>query len=433
MKKKKLLTHWVVGVWALAMLVSCEDMLTIDELSDSTVEKGYYTSAQRVEQAVIGGYVDLRRALLANHAWLMYGEARTGDLRVDRAFYPHVAGQVLTRNDRNLAQLADWAYFYDVIKDANQVLVILDGLGADVLFAYHGDLFKGEALALKSYAYFYVARTWGLAVSAEQHDFGKAMNQAEAITRAATYAAEARGLLPWLLLNDDQIESAAVTAVRFNKTAVSNLLAQQYLWLGKNAEAYRITADMAVEHRADSLADFGLSMGRDDRTAVPAAPLNSEVSIPADRLDALYPEGDRRREGLFRLSADNKQATFVNDARDQLVLLPRKELLLLLAEAAWKTDRFDEAKQRLVQAAAGATENYAELTESQFADALLTERKRTLIGNGQLFFDLIRFNRVQVTIPAFTDADIQGGAAYWPLSSRSLSDNGLDQHAYWRR
>lgn len=423
----------MAGVLALAMLVSCEDLLTIDELSNRTVEKGYYTSAQRVEQAVIGGYVDLRRALLANHAWLMYGEVRTGSLRVEQPFYTYVAAQALVQHDRDMAQLADWAYFYDVIRDANRVLVIIDQVADDVLSAYQYNLFRGEALALKSYAYFYIARTWGMAVSAEQGDFGKVMNREAAVERAAGFATEACSLLPWLLLNDDRIESAAVTAVRFNRTAVTNLLAQQYLWLGKNTDAYRITADIAVESRVDSLADFGLSMGRDDRTAVPAVPLGSAVSIAVEKLDALFPEGDRRRESLFRLSADRKQATFVNDARELLMLLPKRELHLLLAEAAWKTDRFEEAKQRLVQAAAGATENYAELTESQFADALLTERKRILIGNGQGLFDLIRFNRVKTAIPVFTDADIAGGAAYWPLAPRSVSDNGVVQHPYWGR
>src|SRR5690606_31913054 len=111
----------------------------------------------------------------------------------------------------------------------NEVLRIIDGVTDDILSTYHYNLFKGEALALKSMAYFYVARVWGMVPSAESADFGQLMDETAAIERAAAFAREAHTLLPWMLLNDDQIESAAVTAVRFNKTAAAILLAQENL------------------------------------------------------------------------------------------------------------------------------------------------------------------------------------------------------------
>ena len=52
-------------------LSSCSDFLTVTP-ENRTEEDGYYTSAQRVDQAVVGVYVDLRRALLTNYAWLMF-------------------------------------------------------------------------------------------------------------------------------------------------------------------------------------------------------------------------------------------------------------------------------------------------------------------------------------------------------------------------
>jgi hypothetical protein len=39
-------------------LSACKDSLTI-EPDNRTVAEGYYDSAQKIEQAVIGGYVDL--------------------------------------------------------------------------------------------------------------------------------------------------------------------------------------------------------------------------------------------------------------------------------------------------------------------------------------------------------------------------------------
>ena len=432
MNKIKRMTYWSAGLLLLLALVSCSDYLTLEELDDRTVAEGYYTSTQRVEQAIIGGYVDLRRALLTNHAWLMYGEARAGELQVATAYYPMVANQQLTVADRQLARLADWEYFYDVIYDANEVLRMIDEVNGDVLSAYHYNLFKGEALALKSLAYFYVARIWGAIPSAEKADFGQPMDEASAVERAAGFAREAYGLLPWLLLNDDQIESAAVTAVRFNKTAAAILLTQENLWLGNDEEAYEVMAGLATEERADSLSDFGLAMGKDERGGVTEEPLNgSTVSISAANLAAIYPAGDPRQGSLFRLSADEQQATFIVRDQERLDLLTINEHFLLLAETAWKTGKLEEGKTWLMKAADGATENYGALTEAEFADALLRERQRILIGSGQRFFDLKRFGKVSTALPVFSEADIQNGAAYWPLAQRSLSGSGLTQHSYW--
>ncbi|WP_188505149.1 RagB/SusD family nutrient uptake outer membrane protein [Parapedobacter pyrenivorans] len=432
MNKKKHIIYWPVGLLLVAVLASCSDYLTLEELDNRTVAEGYYTSTQRVEQAVIGGYVDLRRALLTNHAWLMYGEARTGELQVEVAYYPKVAGQQLTVADRQLARLADWEYFYDVIYDANEVLRLIDAADGDVLSTYHYNLFKGEALALKSMAYFYIARIWGIAPSAEEADFGQPMDEAMAIERAAGFAREAHGLLPWILLNDDQIESAAVTAVRFNKTAAAILLAQENLWLGNDQEAYQLMADLATEARADSLSDFGLAMGKDERGGVTEEPLNaSMVSISAANLAAIYPDGDARQGVIFRLSADEQKATFIVRDQERLGLLTINEHYLLMAEAAWKTGKLEEARTWLTEAADGGTENYSELTEAEFGDALLRERQRILIGSGQRFFDLKRFGKVSAYLPIFSTADIQNGAAHWPLAQRSLNGNGLTQHSYW--
>src|SRR5690606_5755479 len=97
MLKMNNMTHWMkhwkfISLLAIVLLCSCRKSLTVEQ-ENSTVEEGYYQSAPRIQQAVIGGYVDLRRALLANYAWMMYGEARAGDLKVAVAFQQQVASQ----------------------------------------------------------------------------------------------------------------------------------------------------------------------------------------------------------------------------------------------------------------------------------------------------------------------------------------------------
>jgi len=410
-------------------LPSCKDSLTI-EPDNKTVINGYYDSAQKLEQAVIGGYVDLRRALTANYAWLWYGEARTGDLEIAVDYQQTILDQKLTSDNRFVRQLTDWGYFYDVIKDANDLLDIVNNSG--FLTSYHRNLYKGEALALKSTAYFYLARIWGNVPSAEKNNRGKLLTNQEAVTLASTFAAEAKGILPWILLNDDGIESVAITNVRFNKSAITILLAQQQLWLGKTQEAYTNLAGTFSTIPADSVSSFGISLGVDRRTELPAAPLGAAVvSLSLDRLNAIYPSGDTRRGSMFNINTTQNRATLIVKDATILELLPQREINLLIAEAAWRIAHLDEAKTYLTRAAAGATENYNTLTDVTFADALLKERRRMLMGTGQRVFDLIRFDKVPAFMTVFSDEDVRKGAAYWPLSASSVSSNSLSQNTFW--
>lgn len=422
----------LIPIVVLTVFSSCKDSLTIEDLENRTVSNGYYDSPQRIEQAVIGGYVDLRRALLANRAWLMYGEARTGDLNVAVDYQKQVLSQHLMADNRYLEQLSDWGYFYDVIRDANDILDIINQADASTLNAYQRNLFKGEALALKSVTYFYLARIWGEIPSAEKNNMGTSLSNQEAVTLAATFASEAKDLLPWMLINDDGIESVALTGIRFNRTAITSLLAQEQLWLGNSQNAYDLLTNTFTEATQDSLSGFGLSIGVDRRTEIPKNPLDgSVVTMSLEKLNAIYPTGDARRTSMFNISADEKVATLIVGDANVLELLPKREVNLLFAEAAWRSGHLNEAKTYLIKAAAGATEDYTALSEETFADALLMERRRMLAGTGQRVFDLIRFGQVRIDIPLFTDADVQNGAAFWPLSTNSAEGNSLNQNSYW--
>lgn len=433
--KRQLLTSHVSRltfgvVLAMVLLCSCRKSLTVDQ-ENSTVEEGYYQTSQRIQQAVIGGYVDLRRALLANYAWMMYGEARAGDLKVAVPYQQQVASQQLTATGANVVQLSDWGYFYDVIKDANDVLAIIDQAAEGVLSTYQKNTYRGEALAQKSIAYFYLARIWGSVASAESNNFGTHLTSQEAVTQAIVWATEAKGLVPWLLLNDDGIESYALTVVRFNKTAVTQLLAQEQLWGGNAQNAYDLLTNTFTSNIADSLAGFGLALGGDRRTEIPETPLSPNIlGMPIATFNAIYPSGDTRRSSMFNISGNN--ATLIVFDASKVDLLPVREIALLFAEAAWRSDRIDEAKEWLINASSGATEDYSTLTEETFGDALLLERQRQLVGTGQRMFDLIRFGEVPSYIPAFTEADVTKGAAYWPLSAKSIEGNGWSQNDFWK-
>jgi hypothetical protein len=426
--------YWkLVSIATLSILTACKDSLTIENLENRTVTEGYYNSSERIEQAVIGGYVDLRRALLLNHAWMMYGEVRAGDLVVNVNYQSIVVNQDLIAENRYIEQLQDWGYFYDVIRDANDVLEIVNQAD-DVLNNYQRNLFKGEALALKSITYFYLARIWGDIASAEKNNFGSRLSNQEAVKLAVSFATEARALLPWILNNNDGIESTAVTKVRFNKTAITLLLAQEELWLGQGQNAYALLNSTFTETTLDSLSGFGISLGIDRRTDIPQKPLDAAmVWMPLDTLNAVYPLGDTRRTALFNIVPNENSARLIVKEADMLELLPLAELNLLLAEAAWRTGSLSEGREYLITASSGATEDYSMLTEQTFGDALLQERRRLLVGTGQRMFDLIRFNKVSTYIPKLSENDVQEGAGYWPLSLNSLKGNSWNQNAFWSR
>ncbi len=434
--------NWL-KIWGLACIlltsVSCDDFLTIENPEDKTIIEGYYNSAQRIEQAVIGMYVDFRRALLDNNAWLMYGEARAGDLIVNTDYNKHVASQELNTKTIELNQLKDWGYFYDVINDANEVLDIVANVEEGVITEYETNLFKGEALALKSYAYFYLVRIWGSVLSAEDVDFGKPLDATAMTQKAIGFAEEAYELLPWILLNSDGIESASLTQTRMSKTAVSMMLTQEYLWINESQKAYNALAKIDLTSNEVTPSEFGFSLGADARTEITEEPLSNDVvSIDTIRMQQIYPEGDSRRE-LFYVTSDSKTASLIGDVNSVSNLLNDELFGLLQVETNWRVGNTDKAISLLVNITSLeiddvivslVIEDYSTLKEDEIEAAILKERQRMLIGCGYRFFDLIRFNKVPDNT-ILSAQDVANGAAFWPLSEQSLMDNSLTQNSYW--
>src|SRR5690606_18668126 len=133
----------------------------------------------------------------------------------------------------------------------------------------------------------------------------------EVLTRCVQWAAEAKPLLPRLLLNDDGIVSTALTEVRFNKTAVSLLLAQEQLWLGKGQEAYVGLKDVFDGQSTDSLSNFGLSLGKDSNPDITQQPYTgNSIRISKEKLEAIYPIGDTRRS-MFTIPATGTTASLI--------------------------------------------------------------------------------------------------------------------------
>jgi hypothetical protein len=423
---------YIFSYICLTALLSCNSFLTIEDPEDRTIPEGYFITSQKVEQAVIGVYVDFRRALLENRAWLVYGEVRAGDIILNEDYGNFVLEQNLKAANKELTRLTDWEYFYDVLNNANWVLNLVDETKKDVLSDYEYQLFKGEALALKSLAYFYLYRIWGSVPSAEKTNFGKVLPKEDVINLSIDFAQQAAQLLPRILLNIDGIESLELTRYRMNSSAIKIILAEQYLWIGNHNEAYAILSELQADLLKDKWASFGFSLGEDARTNLPQTLFDrNRVVISIEKLDEIYPEGDTRRK-FFDISKESGTGRLLDNCQNLTKLITLNDYYLLLSEAAWRTERFAEAKTVLSEVANGATEDYLEIESSEFKQSLLNERRRLLIGSGVRFFDLVRFNEVAVHIPQFSQQDISDGAVYWPLSEKSLKDNSMTQFPYWQ-
>jgi len=76
--------------------------------------------------------------------------------------------------------------------------------------------------------------------------------------------------------------------------------------------------------------------------------------------------------------------------------------------------------------------NYIETTNGLVIDAIFKERKRELMGEGHLWYDLVRYNKIRQNNLAFTEL-IRSGGIYWPVSEQLLQQNKLlTQNLYWK-
>ncbi|OOG75360.1 RagB/SusD family nutrient uptake outer membrane protein [Algoriphagus sp. A40] len=157
---------YIIGLVAASLfLTSCEDFLTVvpeTSLSSAT----FFKTQKDFEQAVNATYAPLR-TIVNDRAWLL------GEMHSDNTYYARnpLFGAVDPQEDLadfsilvssgtapNVHLLNQWRQDYLIIARANQVLALIDGVEFDE--AVKGNL-KGQAMFLRAYAYFELARHWG--------------------------------------------------------------------------------------------------------------------------------------------------------------------------------------------------------------------------------------------------------------------------------
>lgn len=111
-----------------------------------------------------------------------------------------------------------------------------------------------------------------------------------------------------------------------------------------------------------------------------------------------------------------------------------EEILLLRAESLAVLNRNTDAIVTLnrVRAARGLSSfNSNTLTNREIIDAVFSERRRELLGEGWRWYDIIRYNKIVNNNPDFLQL-IASDGIYWPIAESVLQNNKqLSQNPYW--
>jgi hypothetical protein len=136
----------------------------------------------------------------------------------------------------------------------------------------------------------------------------------------------------------------------------------------------------------------------------------------------------------FRIFSSTIVATRLED-----VTLLRCEALAVLGERDGAISQLNVIRQlrynvdNVGKATEGNTyQAYDENKSGPLIDAIFKERQRELMGEGQRWYDQVRYNKIKQSDPKFNEL-IKNGGIYWPISRSVLAQNPLlTQNSYWK-
>lgn len=174
----------------------------------------------------------------------------------------------------------------------------------------------------------------------------------------------------------------------------------------------------------------------------------SEIYVPKDSILNIYNDPNDERPKYFFAQMNDIYPEFykmkqLNSAvknptlrfyASAIVVFRYEELYLLRAECEARLNMGGAAVNDLntVRALRKLGNVDASVSGQELLDNILDERRRELIGEGWRWFDLVHFGKVP-QFTRFSQADVDNGAAYWPISKAALSENSdLIQNSYWK-
>ncbi len=117
-----------------------------------------------------------------------------------------------------------------------------------------------------------------------------------------------------------------------------------------------------------------------------------------------------------------------------LVFTRLEDVILLRAEALAVLGNYNGATEELTKIYARRRDetNFVFDKSEDLIDLIFEERHRELLGEGQRWYDLVRYNKIKQNNPQFLSL-INSQGIYWPISRKILAQNNLlTQNPYWQ-
>lgn len=336
-----------------------------------------------------------------------------GQLQV---YYAHNLAE--TRADALLTQNV-WEYFYTIINNAN---IILDHIDESAGEQSQKVLIKGQALAIRGWAYFYLVRFYQ-----QTYAIAKEMPGIPYYSKGATTVGMPREKVSTVytnIVNDLQssIELLAPMSRSF-KSQINQRVAQGFL-----AEVYLVMEDWtkAAELAKSAKTGFPLMNAEDYRSGFNdwskeewmwAAPQTVDANFGNaspftlwanqtrgdrwtfdfmfvnDKFKDLFETDDVRNQFRLRTDVGLWTSDKFRDAADyygDVVLMRASEMYLIEAESHARMGNEANAKEVLWQLQDQRNASRTTSTGPQLIEDILTERRKELYAEGFAWFDLIR-------------------------------------------
>lgn len=468
--KKHIITILTAGI----LLTGCEEFLTVvpeTSLSSAT----FFKTENDFQQAVNAAYVPLR-TIANDRSWLL------GEMHSDNTYYARNILFGATEQQEDLADFAvpvangvtsnthvlnQYRQDYVIIARANQVLDLIDGVEMPQASK---DNLKGQALFLRAYAYFELARYFGSVPMHLKPVPNREDSSLPLSTEAEIYAQivlDAEAAIPLLLPKSKQLPGRATSGAA--RMLLSNVFMVQKEWAKAekllkeivSSNEYSLIPDyanafsenIANKNNAESVFEVQYLEGAAGlngsfiynfmpRPISPtelkpitgtsnAQPLDGEGNnIPTPDLIAAYEPGDLRKDasigtvflvGSFRADKNYpyikkfaKTHSLHGNHGTNFPIYRYSEVLLFLAEALNEQGKSGEAVPFLnqVRTRAGLA-NTSAAGQANLREAIFKERRVELAFENKRWFDITRTGRIDEIIIPYGKRIVANPLAYY--------------------
>jgi hypothetical protein len=463
---------------------SCKKILDLDP-HNSTFTDAYFTNGQDANSAMAGAYASLRRILLNNSSWHVYGDAPSGEfsIRSDRDNQNfNISNGEFTGLNVGSGNW-NWQTYFQLVQQLNLIINKVPGIGLEK-FSNRDDKqhIIGEAYFLRAYIYFYMTRVWGDVPLKLEPDLD--IDQAKNIPRTAAATVIKQCLADLQIAKDNLVFGYAdenQRAVRANKGSALALEAHIKAWTGDYAGSetaanevitsggYSLSdstqyAKVFIGKSLEGIFELNVSYGQSEGISLNSGGYAPTLRRPyiANKADVQWPVNTSYINKIYKDTADFRYKTFFfqaqssdgqtikfsnvtyadgsakNDPRlsNNIIIFRLADIMLLRAEALNKLGRDAEALTLVnrVRQRAGIAD--AEGSGEALGLTILEERLRELFYEGQSYYDLVRTKKLPSYNERMSTQFMEGsplGGWLWPVDPAMFKDDySLVQTPYWQ-